>query len=81
MNKPSPIHSKCIKGRKCDFSSVFRGRGHFICIGFLHKPLKYKKDIINFCLEGKYTKNFSLQMTCKEALLIGTGLLNTIGIE
>lgn len=72
---------KCPKKKKCESVSLLRGKKHYICIGFCKKPLKYKKDIVNLCLEGKYVNNFLVQMTPKEALVIGAGLLNAIGIE
>jgi hypothetical protein len=72
---------KCPKEKNCILCSYFGGRKQFICIGYNRKPEKYKKDIINVCMNGRFTKDFFMQMTPKETLVIGAGLLNAIGIE
>ena len=72
---------KCPRNKPCQPMSLLRAKSCLICVGFNDKPLKYKKDKVTLCLSGVYVKNLSIQMTCKEALLIGTGLLNLIGME
>lgn len=70
---------KCPKKNKhCNPANKVSAGKHFICSGLTSKPQKYRKDIVKLCLKGKYVKDFSIEMTPKEALLIVGALVNTL---
>jgi len=65
----------CLKKNKnCKPTLYFKDKTHFICAGINKKPTKYKKDIVKLCLRGKYVKNFKMEMTLQEALMISSAL-------
>ena len=66
---------KCPKKNKyCTPALYLKDKNYFICTGINKKPTKYKKDIIKLCLRGKYVKDFKIEMTLQEALMISSAL-------
>ena len=75
---------KCPKKNKfCLPETIERSqvRSQYICVGVNKKPTKWKKDVIKLCLNGEFVKDFTIEMTPEEALLIARGLLIPIKIK
>jgi hypothetical protein len=58
------------KNKDCKPQIKIPAGSHYICAGLNSKPKMYHKDIIKLCLCGKYVKDFAIEMTPQEALLI-----------
>ena len=71
--------AKCLKNNKnCVPNLQEFAKNGYICCGFNKKPKKYRHDVIKLCLQGKYVKNFSLEMTPSEALTIASHITATL---
>jgi len=66
------------KSKQCKQKMCFDYKNHYICSGKLKRGTKYKNDIIQLCLKGKFINNFCMEMTRSEALLIISALSGSL---
>lgn len=69
---------KCPRKCKCIPYIQRFAKKDYICCGLNKNPKKYRNDIIKLCLSSTYIKEFGIEMTPHEALVITSCLASTL---
>jgi hypothetical protein len=66
------------KNKHCKVAEIKKKGRFYVCTGVNGRPKKYKYDVIKLCLTGEFVKDFSIEMTAEEALVIARSLLRPL---
>jgi len=69
---------KCPRKKECIPCLQKFAKKDYVCCGLNKKPHKYKNDIVKLCLSGAYIKEFGIEMTPHEALVITSCITSTL---